>query len=570
MFRHTLFSPRLLLCSLLLTSSAIAACPDWTAQQAQVEISTLRQRIADWDRSYHRDATSLIADEIYDQARAQLEAWQQCFAAANSNSNSNPAEAATQALQSARGTRELPFSQMGLRKFSESQLHSWMHAREDLWVQPKVDGVAVTLVYQHGQLSQALSRGDGLAGQDWLEHAKTISAIPNTIPTAHATVTLQGELYVQQSAHIQAQGGGSHARTQVAGLLNRKQLSAAEGATIGIFVWEWPDGPARMPERLEQLAQLGFADSRTYSQPIQSFAQAKHWRTHWYNAPLPFASDGVVIKQSQRSITHARSSYPPFWAVALKYPLQQVLTTVTDVTFNIGRSGRITPIIHVQAVELDDKTIRKVSAGSVTRLQNTKLKIGDHVAIALSGHAIPQLKEVVWRSPHAQHIPLPNAQQYHRLSCWQASAGCEQQFLARLTWLSHQHSLQMPGIGAQTWQALIDAQHITSLTDWLQLTAEDLTTLPSFADKRSAQVAAAFARAKQQPFARWLKALGAPTAINIKAADNWSTLAALSPTDWQQLRFLSAKNAQQAYAFFQHAGVHAIALELQQQQIDGF
>lgn len=563
MFRFKL--PVLILIStLLIAPLTMANCPPWTTGQAQQEISTLRQRIADWDRSYHRDATSPIADELYDQAREQLQTWQQCFVDAHT------AEPATTALKSARGQLDLPFSQTGLKKLSESALKQWMQQREDLWVQPKVDGVAVTLVYSDGQLTQMLSRGNGLVGQNWLAHAKVIQAVPQQLITPYATVTLQGELYLKQPQHIQQQGGGSDARSQVAGLLNRHTLSAAEGETIGVFIWEWPDGPATMLGRLEELQALGFSDSSAYSQPVKTLNEAKHWRDHWYTTELPFASDGVVVKQSQRSIDHPRSAYPPFWAVALKYPLQQALTSVTDVTFNIGRTGRVTPIAHLQAVSLDDKTIRKVSLGSLSRLQKLKLSKGDHVAIALSGHAVPQLKEVAWRSPQRQMITMPTADDYHALSCWQATAQCQQQFLARLTWLGDKKTLNMRGIGAQTWQALINAQKITRLTDWLALSAEGLAEIPSFAKKRSEQTARAFAQAKRQPFKLWLKALGAPASVTPKPTDTWHILAEFTEQDWQQQRYLSRKKAQHAYAFFQHSEVRSAALNLQRYAIDGF
>lgn len=563
MFRFAL-SSLVLSCTIFMNASAQANCPTWTSNQAQQEISTLRQRIADWDRSYHRDGSSPIADELYDQAREQLQSWQQCFV------DDHTAEPATTALKSVSAQLDLPFSQTGLRKLSDSALKQWMHKRQDLWVQPKVDGVAVTLVYRDGQLTQMLSRGNGLAGQDWLAHATAIQAVPQQLATPYPTVTLQGELYLKQPQHIQQQGGGSDARSQVAGLLNRHRLSAAEGDRIGIFIWEWPDGPATMRERLQELHNLGFSDSSTYSQPVVTFNEAKHWRDHWYSSPLPFASDGAVIKQSQRQINHPRSAYPPFWAVALKYPLQQVLTSVTDVTFKIGRSGRITPIAHLAAASLDHKTIRKVSLGSLSRLQKLELSPGDHVAIALSGHAVPQLKEVVWRSPQRKIIRLPSAADYHPLSCWQATTACQQQFLARLTWLSDKKTLNLRGLGAQTWQALMDAEHIERLTDWLALSATDLTSTPGFGKKRSAQIAGLFAQAKTRSFKAWLRALGAPNFIKSKPTDTWHSLSQLTAEQWQQHRYLSPRQTEQAVAFFQHSEVQKIAEQLQQYGIDGF
>lgn len=561
---RSMFMAVLFISSLTLPSLAVAACPSWSAQHAAQEIHSLRQHLAEWDRSYHSDGVAIIADELYDQARQQLQLWQGCFSATAT------AEPAATALKSARGSLALPYSQMGLRKLSEQELQRWMQQREDLWVQPKVDGVAVTLVYDAGQLTQLLSRGDGLTGHDWLKHAHVIKAIPQQLATTQTRLTLQGELFLKQANTVQAKQASSQARSQVAGLLNRHSLSTAEGEKIGVFIWEWPDGPDTLQQRIDELARLGFPHSKTYSQPIHSFAEAKQWRNYWYSSALPFASDGVVVKQSVRNINQPRSSYPPRWAVAFKYPVQQALTTVSDITFNIGRSGRITPIAHLHAVKLEGKTIRKVSLGSLTRLKKLQLAPGDHVALRLSGHAIPHLTDVIWRSPQRQSIHPPNQDNYHPLSCWQTSPACQQQFLARLSWLANQQTLNMPGIGAHTWQALIDGQLITQLTDWLTLSAEDLAALPNFANKRSAQTLQVFRQAQAQPFARWLKALGAPPQVTVKKNDNWGSLAALSPQDWQQERHLTPRQAQRAYNFFHHPEVQAAVLILQKQAIDGF
>ena len=238
MFRFAL-SSLVLSCTIFMNASAQANCPTWTSNQAQQEISTLRQRIADWDRSYHRDGSSPIADELYDQAREQLQSWQQCFV------DDHTAEPATTALKSVSAQLDLPFSQTGLRKLSDSALKQWMHKRQDLWVQPKVDGVAVTLVYRDGQLTQLLSRGNGLAGQDWLAHATAIQAVPQQLATPSPPVTLQGELYLKQPQHIQQQRGGSDARSQVAALLNRHRLSAAEVIALVSLSGNGPMGPPR-------------------------------------------------------------------------------------------------------------------------------------------------------------------------------------------------------------------------------------------------------------------------------------------------------------------------------------
>lgn len=132
-----------------------------------------------------------------------------------------------------------------------------MVGRKSLWVQPKVDGVAVTLVYQDGKLMQLLSRGNGLKGQNWTDKAPFITAIPQYIATAPPWLTLQGELFLQMGDHLQASSGGVNARAAVAGALMRKS-PAALLPQLGIFIWAWPDGPSSMVEKGALLQAMGF------------------------------------------------------------------------------------------------------------------------------------------------------------------------------------------------------------------------------------------------------------------------------------------------------------------------
>jgi DNA ligase (NAD+) len=135
----------------------------------------------------------------------------------------------------------------------EIAVQGWLNGRTDLWIQPKVDGVAVTLVYAQGQLTQVISRGNGVKGQDWSGKAQAIAAIPKHLPWQKKTLIVQGELYWKLDGHVQALAGSLNARSKVAGLLARTSISAEEGANIGLFVWGWPDGPGTMKERLAGL-----------------------------------------------------------------------------------------------------------------------------------------------------------------------------------------------------------------------------------------------------------------------------------------------------------------------------
>ncbi len=554
--------PWIALCLLPLTLDCLAApCPDWPARRAATEIAALGERLAHWNDAYHRQGLALIADELYDQARSRLDHWRQCF----------PASAGTvpSALASSAGQLPHPVPHTGLEKLTDAAVQTWIASRDQLWVQPKVDGVAVTLIYHNGRLQQAISRGDGRNGQDWTRLAQRLPAVPAHLPGAPDLV-LQGELYWRLADHIQAESGGLGARSRVAGLLARATLSDQEAAAIGLLIWDWPDGPTDMRLRLERLADLGFADSLRFSQRVRDFADARHWREHWYRSALPFASDGVVLRQGRRPPGQRWRAAPPSWAAAWKYPAQQALAEVRAVQFRIGRRGRITPVLRLLPVRLDDRRIESISLGSLQRWQQLDLRPGDQVSIRLAGGTIAQLDEVIWRSQERTALAVPEPGDYHPLSCWRATPACAEQFRARLAWLSGRQGLALPGVGPGTWEKLLRAGHMEGLLDWLALSETQLAQVPGLSERSAAKLALSLAQARQRPLGDWLRALGLPATDANALDDSWDNLARRNPADWQALAGIGPTKAAQLHAFFQHPQVRALRAQLQGLRIAGF
>ena len=514
----------------------------------------LRQQLTVWDDSYHRLGVSLVSDAVYDQLRSRLEL---CRAV------DNP-------LQTASGPMAHPVAQTGLAKLADERaVDGWIKGRQDLWVQPKVDGVAVTLIYHQGQLQHVISRGDGLSGQNWTAAAQVISAIPQRLPQP-VDMLLQGELYWRVPGHVQAKAGSVNARSTVAGLMARHALSPEQGQGIGLFVWDWPQGPHAQSERLARLAELGFTDSQTYSQPIDHLDHARHWREHWFNTPLPFASDGVVLRQSQRPAAERWQAKPPNWAAAWKYPHAQALSEVRKVTFNIGRTGRITPMLELTPVRLDDRTIKRISVGSLQRWQDLDIRPGDHVAISLAGMTIPRLDSVALRASERIEVLAPQPNNFHALSCWSATPGCERQFLARLNWLSSKKGLAMPFVGPGTWNSLIRAGQVNNLLDWLTLDAARLANIGGFGERSSERLLASVHAARQQPFARWVKALGLPPTGDAPLGQSWQALVARDEQAWQAYAGIGAQRAAQLTEFMREPNVQALSEQLRAAGIAGF
>jgi len=555
---------RLMGCALLIALSPFTTasqCPNWTATQAQTEIRSLQQQIAEWDDSYHRLGVSRIPDELYDQSRQKLNAWRTCFAVPASDDNP---------LKTAGGSVVHPIAHTGVNKLADDKaVKAWLKGRTGLWIQPKVDGVAVTLVYSRGRLAKAISRGDGIKGQDWTAQAQLIKAIPQQLPWPD-DVVLQGELYERLSEHVQASAGSVNARSKVAGLLARKTLSPAQAESIGLFVWDWPDGPATMSERLAGLNAMGFADSTRYTLALESYAQAAQWREHWYRTPMPFATDGVIMRQGERPSSERWQAKAPYWIAAWKHPYARALAEVRKVSFTVGRSGRITPILDLTPIRLDDRTVSRISTGSLQRWQTLDIRPGDQVAISLAGLTIPRLDGVITRSVERAEVNVPQASDFHELSCWQPTPGCESQFRARLTWLSGKKGLALSGVGPGTWDKLIESGKINGLVDWMTLDQAELVNIPGLAERSSAKLFASLQTARQKPFQTWLKAIGLPPAGGARLDDDWDQLASRSTEQWQAEPGVGPGRASKLVAFFNDPQVQALSQQLRVSGISGF
>ncbi|MBD8874144.1 NAD-dependent DNA ligase LigB [Rhodanobacter sp. DHB23] len=538
-------------------------CPDWPPGRARGEMAALRERLDGWNHAYRVEGRSPVSDAVYDQAEQQLAAWRRCF----------PAQAPAPLVHLADdgGRVVSPVAQTGLAKLPDAAaVEAWMQARghRDLWVQPKADGVAVTLLYLDGRLRQASSRGDGLHGSDWTTLAQAIDAIPKRLPDAPSRVVLQGELVWRLPGHVQAGAGGVNARSAVAGALARNVLDAATAARIDLFVWDWPSGPADMPARLAGLRAMGFADSAALTQPVSGIDEVQRWREQWYRHALPFAADGTVLRQGHRPPADTWKASPPDWAVAWKYPAATALAEVRAVTFPVGRSGRITPVLELAPVQLDDHRVQRVSVGSLARWRELDIHPGDQVELALAGLTIPRLQSVAWRATQRVAVDVPDPARHGPLTCWQSTPGCEAQFQSRLAWLGGKQGLRLQGVNAGTWQALTEAGLVHGLLDWLDLVPAQLVAVPDVGEHRAAALAQAFAEARGQPFGDWLHALGAPDGA-VDAGQDWATLAALGEDDWRG-RGTSASRARQLAAFFAHPDVRALAAQLHAAGVQGF
>ncbi|CAM3211090.1 NAD-dependent DNA ligase LigB [Xenorhabdus nematophila] len=530
----------------------------WTQEKLQHETAHLKQQMAKWDHLYRQQGISEIDDEIYDQLLETLRLWQRCSEQIPEGTFAVPV--------SQEGKQPHPVQHTGLHKLKEVRgVRQWLQGRTKVWLQPKIDGVAVTLIYEKGQLMRLISRGNGIEGTDWMDKSPFISSIPKLIKHAPEHLVLQGELFWQQKSHRQFTVGSQGARSKVAGLMMRKTPEPEALRQIGIFIWSWPDGPTDMVAKSEQLASMGFPLTQQYSHPITHIDDAEKRWTDYFVQPLPFATDGVVLRQEIEPTGRQWRTGSNSWAIAWKYPLRQQVTTVKDVNFTIGRTGRISVVLMLEKVRLDDRQVSRVSIGSVKRWKQRNVYPGDKITVALAGHGIPKLDKVVWRMVERPVIQLPDEQHYHFLSCLslnhEGGTGvndvnehpCQQQFIARLTWLGEK--LKMKGVGPGTWSLLVKHGMVTNLTDWLALDQVRLEKVPGIGSKRAELLFSQFRQAKSRPVSLWREAVGLPYANRFTDHIGWPWEVQL--LDKHIKGSLTAKQREKILAFLQHPEIKA-------------
>ncbi|EEZ8392017.1 NAD-dependent DNA ligase LigB [Escherichia coli] len=543
-------------------SSVWAVCPAWSPARAQEEISRLQQQIKQWDDDYWKEGKSEVEDGVYDQLSARLTQWQRCF-------GSEPRDVMMPPLN---GAVMHPVAHTGVRKMvDKNALSLWMRERSDLWVQPKVDGVAVTLVYRDGKLNKAISRGNGLKGEDWTQKVSLISAVPQTVSGPLANSTLQGEIFLQREGHIQQQMGGINARAKVAGLMMRQDDSDTLNS-LGVFVWAWPDGPQLMSDRLKELATAGFTLTQTYTRAVKNADEVARVRNEWWKAELPFVTDGVVVRAAKEPESRHWLPGQAEWLVAWKYqPVAQV-AEVKAIQFAVGKSGKISVVASLAPVMLDDKKVQRVNIGSVRRWQEWDIAPGDQILVSLTGQGIPRIDDVVWRGAERTK-PTPPENRFNSLTCYFASDVCQEQFISRLVWLGSKQVLGLDGIGEAGWRALHQTHRFEHIFSWLLLTPEQLQNTPGIAKSKSAQLWHQFNLARKQPFTRWVMAMGIPltrAALNASDERSWSQLLFSTEQFWQQLPGTGSGRARQVIEWKENAQIKKLGSWLAAQQITGF
>ncbi|WP_394241854.1 NAD-dependent DNA ligase LigA [Vibrio astriarenae] len=439
---------------------------------------------------------------------------------------------------------------------------------EQFCCEPKLDGLAVSLLYENGVLVQAATRGDGTTGENITENVRTISAIPlklqgNDWP---ARIEVRGEVFMPKAGferlNEQALKKGDkvfvNPRNAAAGSL--RQLDSRITATRPLSFYAYSvgivEGMALSESHYERFLQLkGWGlPMCPETQRLDSLEQVKQYYTDILDKrdALPYEIDGVVIKVD--SIAQQESlgfvARAPRWAIAYKFPAQEELTTLNDVEFQVGRTGAITPVAKLEPIFVGGVTVSNATLHNADEIARLGVKIGDCVVIRRAGDVIPQIVSVVTerRPENAQEIVFPTQcpvcqSQVERVegeAVARCSGGlvCQAQRKEALKHFVSRKALDVDGLGEKVIEQLVDREMVETPADLFKLSAGVITVLDRMGPKSAQNVVNALDKSKQTTLPRFLYSLGIrevgeATAANL--AQHFFTLDAIMAASHEKL-----------------------------------
>ncbi|MDF2786768.1 MAG: ligA [Pantoea eucrina] len=431
------------------------------------------------------------------------------------------------------------FDEAGFRAFNK-RVQDRLKSSEELTYccELKLDGLAVSLLYENGLLVRAATRGDGTTGENITANVRTVRAIPlrlqgDNIP---ARLEVRGEVFMTESGfeklneEARRTGGKVFAnpRNAAAGSLRQldPRITARRPLTFfcyGFGLLEGGEMPASHWARLQQFKAWGLPVSeRIKLVHTADEALAFYHHIEQERPALGFDIDGVVIKVDSQALQERLGfvARAPRWAIAFKFPAQEQLTVVRDVEFQVGRTGAITPVARLEPVQVAGVIVSNATLHNADEIARLGLRIGDRVAIRRAGDVIPQVVSVVESDRPAdareivfpQHCPVcgSDVERVEGEAVTRCTGGliCGAQRKEALKHFVSRRAMDVDGMGDKIIDQLVEKEYVKTPADLFRLTAGKLTGLDRMGPKSAQNVVAALEKAKLTTLPRFLYALG--------------------------------------------------------------
>ena len=398
-------------------------------------------------------------------------------------------------------------------------------------VEPKIDGLSVSLEYHDGQLTVGSTRGDGFVGENVTENLRTVRSIPVSIDSTLPMLEVRGEVYMPRSVFLKLvkeqedndEQPFKNPRNAAAGSLRQKNPKIAAKRKLDIFVFNVQQVEGKEltahKQSLDYLKELGFKtvpDYRLVSTADEIIARIGEIGENRFD--LPYDIDGVVIKVDdfrQREMLGATAKVPK-WAVAYKFPPEEKNTKLLDIELNVGRTGAVTPVAIFEPVFLAGTQVSRATLHNQDLIIEKNINIGDIIKVRKAGDIIPEVLGAVEKnSDGAFTLPdecpvcktkLIRSEEEAAVRC--PNVECPAQIFRSIVHFASKGAMNIDGLGPQIVRVLLDKGLITSVADLYHITEEKLLELDNFKEKSAHNLVTAIEKSKSNSLDRLIFGLG--------------------------------------------------------------
>lgn len=559
----------------------------------------LLEEVRRHDRLYYVEARPEISDAAYDRLYRELQDFEKAHPGLV-DENSPTRKVGGAPLDSFRTVRHAVPMQSLNNTYSEEELGEFLdrvaknlHGQAaEFAIEPKVDGVAVSVRYEQGRLVLGLTRGDGEKGDDITENLKTIRNLPLSVQGLPKVIEFRGEVYLPEPAFAALNRAREKAgealfanpRNAAAGtlkLLDSREVARRPLAVVfyglGEVVGTKADSQVELHRQIAQWGLPGhtwFRHVKGAEGVLSAVRELDRDR-----AKFPFATDGAVVKVSrfdQQKVLGATDKAPR-WAIAYKYAPEQAETRLHAVTFQVGRTGVITPVAELEPVQLSGTTVTRATLHNFEEIGRKDIRVGDLVTVEKAGEIIPAVISVNLKKRPKDSRPIHPPKQCPVcggslrkeevfLRC--TSRDCVGQLKRRLQHFAHRGAMDIEGLGEVMAGQLIDASLIQHLEQIYELTQEQLAGLERMGEKSAANLVEGIRASKGRPLGRLIFGLGIPQVGAVLAEalsrhfESMEKLAQAGVEDLVQVKDVGHKVAEEIVAFFQEPSTRRLLTAL--------
>ncbi len=511
------------------------------------EHADLMKKLAAWDIAYHQKDAPVVDDATYDAAKRralEIEAEYPTLAA-DGVSTRVGAAVSTKFKSYPHSVPMLSISDV----FNQAEVADWFNklADKDIFIELKVDGVSYAARYENGRLVRGLTRGSGVAGEDITENLRTIADIPHQLRGDYPDVIeVRGEVYMSRADFLALNAAATESgdkifanpRNAAAGSLRQLNPAITASRRLSAFAYTYGELSSRdwatQSEYFDKLESWGFHTTRKWARHAHTMdeIQSAYNDTMMIRADIPFDIDGLVLKVNNVDLQEkmgARANSPR-WEVAYKFPAARGITTLRDITVQVGRTGVLTPVAELEPINIGGVLVSRATLHNADEIERLGINVGDKVIVQRAGDVIPQIVGVAEDAPDAVPFVFPDTCPVCGATVIQESGqvarrcvntlGCPAQRIGELEHFVSRKGFDIDGLGTRQLELFISRGWIKNAADIFTLIArhgDDIKKLDGFGEKSVSNLNAAIEHARDIELHRFLFAIGIPEVGEVTA-----------------------------------------------------